>query len=234
MKLKLKGVNDGVVVFLPDCGWEGCCSLIYETIKETPGFFDGSNFYLDAGNKDIRVAEIQSLRDGLYAQSIHLKGIISTSEKTARNCMSLGILTQPESPRVISRKQHIEVGVPEEKEKPCGNAYITRTVHSGMVVSRSECIVINGDVNAGAEVYSDEDVIVWGIVRGKVTAGRNLAEGSCICALGFEDAQLFINSEASYIKKSEKKGPLQPLVARVENGEIVIKTRGRRRECQRK
>ena len=201
MRLKVKGINDGLLMTLPDASWDECCEAVRETIGENLGFFTGANLFLDAGTLDIRVIEITSFRSELEKNGILLKGIFGKSEKTMQNCRSLGMMTEPEVRRSSLRKEQIEAAQPSKEIGE--NAYlINRTIRSGTRIERKESIIVLGDVNPGAELISEKNVIVMGIVRGRISAGNMYGNDSYISAFGFDNAQVMINGAMKLLKMS--------------------------------
>jgi septum site-determining protein MinC len=61
-----------------------------------------------------------------------------------------------------------------------------------------------GDVNAGAEIIADGNVIVWGRVRGMIHAGAKGNRSATICALDLSATQLRIANEVSAMLKPQK------------------------------
>ncbi len=204
MKLKVKGINDGLLMTLPNASWAECCAAVRETIEENAAFYSGANLFLDAGDLDIRVVEITSLRGELEKNSVALKGIFSRSEKTMQNCRSLGLATEAAVSKKKFRREEIEE--PQRAVEVGEAAYlIGKTVRSGVSVTRQEPIIILGDVNPGAEISSGRNVVVLGTVRGRVSAGSEYETGAYVCAMGFENAQVVVNGVPRFIEKFDKK-----------------------------
>jgi septum site-determining protein MinC len=61
-----------------------------------------------------------------------------------------------------------------------------------------------GDVNAGAEIIANGNVIVWGRVRGVIHAGAKGDRSAVICALDLSATQLRIADEVSAALKPQK------------------------------
>ncbi len=225
MKLKIKGINDGLLMTLPDSSWEECCEAVRETIGDNVGFYAGGNLFLDAGNLDVRVIEITSLRNELEKNNIHLKGIFSHSEKTMQNCRSLGLMTEPAVTKKSFRKETIEE---QQPNKGIGEpAYlVNRTVRSGTVIDRKETIVILGDVNPGAEIRSEKNIIAIGTVRGRVSAGSAGNSDAYIAASDFDNAQVMIGEAMTLVRKGDfQKSASGLLMVRNKFGEIEIDTK---------
>ena len=94
-----------------------------------------------------------------------------------------------------------------------------RTLRSGRSVRHAGHVIVVGDVNAGAEIVADGDVIVWGHLRGTVQAGANGDAEAIICALDLSPTQLRI---ADLIATSPaRRGEPKPELARIKDGQIV-------------
>lgn len=84
---------------------------------------------------------------------------------------------------------------PEGEREQEATLYIKRTLRSGQKAVYPGNIVLWGDLNPGAELEADGDVIVLGTVRGRILAGAN----------GNESAQIYCQS-------------LHPTVLRIADG----------------
>jgi septum site-determining protein MinC len=88
-----------------------------------------------------------------------------------------------------------------------------------MKITFQGSVVILGDVNPGAEIIASGSVIVWGRLRGTVHAGAEGDEKAVVAALDMRPMQLRIASLASITP--ERRGKVQPEMARIENGRVV-------------
>lgn len=77
--------------------------------------------------------------------------------------------------------------------------YIKQTLRAGQAVSHKGDLIVIGDVNAGAEVYAEGDVTVWGSLRGIAHAGVGGNTKAEIRALRLQPIQIRI---AHYIARS--------------------------------
>jgi septum site-determining protein MinC len=75
--------------------------------------------------------------------------------------------------------------------------FLHRTLRSGTRIEFSGHVVILGDVNPGAEIIADGNVIIWGRLRGMVHAGAKGNRQAVICALDLSPTQLRIADEVS-------------------------------------
>ncbi|MCA9835767.1 MAG: hypothetical protein KC422_02590 [Trueperaceae bacterium] len=101
---------------------------------------------------------------------------------------------------------------------------IARTVRSGGVVQSSGSVIILGDVNAGAEIVAEDDVIVVGRLRGIAHAGATGNENAVIYAQRIESPQLRIaGALAQGDGSSVDRGPE---IAHLKDGNIVLRPYG--------
>jgi septum site-determining protein MinC len=94
-------------------------------------------------------------------------------------------------------------------------------VRSGQTFNYAGTIVIIGDVNPGAEVIAEGDVIVWGKLRGVVHAGAAGNEDAVVGALILAPTQLRIGKQIARAP-DDRRARHFPEVARVRDGHIVV------------
>lgn len=101
---------------------------------------------------------------------------------------------------------------------------ISRTVRSGGRVDSNGSIVILGDVNAGAEIIAEDDIIVLGTLRGLAHAGAGGNENAFIWAQQILSPQLRIGSAlAQAAEGDDGRGSHGPEVAHLAKGQIVLR-----------
>ena len=116
----------------------------------------------------------------------------------------------------------VEVRPPGAVLRTRGETVITpRTVRSGTRIDSSGSAVILGDVNAGAEVVAEDDIIVLGTLRGVAHAGAGGNEKAIIWAQRILSPQLRI--AGALAQSSGDASEDGPEVARLENGQIVLR-----------
>lgn len=105
---------------------------------------------------------------------------------------------------------------------------VARTVRSGGRIDSSGSIVVLGDVNAGAELVANDDVIVTGVLRGLPHAGAAGNEKAVVYADRILSPQLRIAGALAQAGGGgdDDKGREGPEVARLEGGVIVVRRWG--------
>lgn len=103
---------------------------------------------------------------------------------------------------------------------------LARTVRSGGRVESTGSVVILGDVNAGAEVVAEDDVIVIGTLRGLAHAGAHGNDNAVIWAQRIRSPQLRIGSAVAQADAAEDEASGKergPELVHLREGQIVIR-----------
>lgn len=212
--IKIKGLRDGLLITIGDGEWAALEPALLEQIQKQQTFFQGARIALDVGTQILRVNELVRLRDKLSEQGISLWAILSESPTTEKTAQLLGLATRISKPR------------PEESRQftvdDLGDAtalFLSKTLRSGTRIEFPGHVVVFGDVNPGAEIVAEGNVIVWGRVRGMVHAGAKGDSSAYICALDLSPTQLRIADEVSAILEPQK-NPRPEIASLNEDGKL--------------
>lgn len=98
------------------------------------------------------------------------------------------------------------------------------SIRSGQKMEFEGSLVILGDVNAGAEVLAEDNVVILGILRGMAHAGAKGNKEAIIAAASIESAQIRI---ADIVKEIEREDNIEEpkeikTYAYVEENEIIL------------
>ncbi len=196
--IQIKGLRDGLLITVGDGEWAALEPALLEQIRAQQSFFQGARVALDVGTQILRVNELVALRDKLSEHGVSLWAVLSESPTTEKTAQLLGLATRISKPR------------PEESRQfavdDLGNAtalFLTKTLRSGTRIEFPGHVVVVGDVNPGAEIVAEGNVLVWGRVRGMVHAGAKGDTAAYICALDLSPMQLRIADEVSAILKPQ-------------------------------
>lgn len=195
--VQIKGIRDGLLATFISAPWEEQRLALLGQIDDKPSFFHGARLAMDVGSQILKVNDLVDLRDFLSERNISLWAVISESATTEQTAQLLGLATRISKPRPEERKQTAEVN--DETA-----LFVNKTLRSGTRVEFPGNIVVFGDVNPGAEVIADGNVIVWGRVRGMIHAGCKGDRTAVICALDLSATQLRIANEVSAVLKPQK------------------------------
>jgi septum site-determining protein MinC len=189
---QIKGLRDGLLITLGQGDWLELEPALLDHIASQKAFFTGARIALDVGVQPLRVNELSTLRDRLSEQGVSLWAVISESSVTEKTAQLLGLATRISKPRPEDQKVYSAEDLGDETA-----LFINKTVRSGNRIQFPGHVVILGDINPGAEVIADGNVIVWGRARGMIHAGANGNVQAVICALDLSPTQLRIAGELS-------------------------------------
>jgi len=198
LPIKIKGLRDGLLITIADGEWAVLEPALLEQIRAQQTFFQGARIALDVGTQILRVNELVGLRDKLSEQGISLWAVLSESPTTEKTAQLLGLATRISKPRP-EESRHFAVD-------DLGSAtalFLNKTLRSGTRIEFSGHVVVVGDVNPGAEIVAEGNVLVWGRVRGMIHAGAKGDTSAYICALDLSPSQLRIADEVSAVLKPQ-------------------------------
>jgi septum site-determining protein MinC len=105
---------------------------------------------------------------------------------------------------------------------------IEKTLRSGAAVRSKGDVLVYGDVNAGAEIVADGNIVVLGSLRGLAHAGRGGDESALIISFDLRPTQIRIGRRIAFPPAQSRGRSTLPEVARICDGEIVLQDyRGR-------
>jgi septum site-determining protein MinC len=214
--IQIKGLRDGLLVSLNDAPWSEQLSVLMSRVDAQPSFFQGARLALDVASQVLHVNDLVDLRDKLSERGISLWAVISESPTTEQTSQLLGLATRISKPRP---QESQDFGVDDLGE---GTAlFLDRTLRSGTRIEFAGHVVVLGDVNPGAEIFAEGNIIIWGRLRGMVHAGAGGNRESVVCALDFSPMQLRVADVVlSSIKSPPQSGPRS---ARIDDDKLLIK-----------
>lgn len=195
--VQIKGIRDGLLATFSDAPWEDQYLSLLAQTGERPAFFQGARLAIDVGSQILKVNDLVDLRDHLSERNITLWAVVSESPTTENSAQLLGLATRISKPRP-QEQAHSDI-VSDDTA-----LFINKTLRSGTRVEFPGNIVVMGDVNPGAEIIAEGNVIVWGRVRGMIHAGAKGNRSAFICALDLSAIQLRIADEVSATLKPQK------------------------------
>jgi septum site-determining protein MinC len=214
----IKGIREGLLVSVGDAGaWDVTCLALLARIDEASDFFKGARLALALGNRVLPAADLGRLRDVLSERGVSLWAVLSDSAKTAGAAQALGLhIALPATAPAQRARPDPEVN-PEEARSEA--VYVRRTIRSGRSVRHAGHVIVVGDVNPGAEIVADGDIVVWGRLRGTAHAGAGGDADAVVCALDLSPTQLRIANRIAI--SPARKGEPRPEMARIRDGQIV-------------
>jgi len=190
--VQIKGLRDGLLVSLDDAPWEEQRAALMAQVDSQQAFFQGARLALDVTSQILHVNEMVELRDRLSERGISLWAVISESPTTEQTAQLLGLATRISKQRPEETRQFSVDDLGEETA-----LFLSRTLRSGTRIEFAGHVVVLGDVNPGAEIFAEGNIIIWGRLRGMVHAGVKGNRDAVVCALDLSPMQLRIADEAS-------------------------------------
>lgn len=211
---KIKGLRDGLLITVQDGEWLALEPALLEQIRAQQAFFRGARIALDVGSQILRVNDLVALRDRLSEQGVSLWAVLSESPTTEKTAQLLGLATRISKPRPEEARQFAIEDLGDETA-----LFLSKTLRSGTRIEFPGHVVIFGDVNPGAEIVAEGNVLVWGRVRGMIHAGAKGNTAAYICALDLSPTQLRIASEVSAMLRPQRE-PRPEIASLNEDGKL--------------
>ena len=215
-KFPIKGFKEGLLITIPDGDWKEMQENLIAQIDENSSFFDQAKIAIDVGKRQMRVTEISKLRDILFDRQIKLFAVLSTAKNTEDNSASLGLLTRT----AILQETDSKLGTSLLAGEP--GLFIRKTLRSGANIEYDGHVIVNGDVNPGAEIICSGSVYIWGKLRGSVSAGVKGSEAEVICAMNLDPINLRIANIELRNNKLIRKLKKKPVKVHIEDESILL------------
>ena len=185
-------------------------------LKNKLNLLKSSNIEIDSKNLDLTCRDISEIIAIANQYNCQIIGFFSTSSKTIVSSQSLGYKSQfIES----SSKNTSEIN----KKNPTFSKthFHQGTVRSGEYLESPGDLLILGDVNPGAKVSAEGNIIIWGRLLGIAHAGCKGNSKATISALQLRPLQLRI---AKKVARGPKEKPQLGLAeqAKIDSEEIII------------
>lgn len=225
MTISFKGTREGLSVTVGDGDWR---EVMYELTTQlarpqAQSFFRGARVLLETGHRAIDVTQIEELIALLSQYDMKLSSVLGERRSQEAFAQVRAAIPPPEA--IVEDKTPLPIPTVVHEVPTDGTQamLIQRPVRSGQRYRYVGTIVVIGDVNPGAELIADGNVIVWGKLRGVVHAGASGNSNAFVGALVLAPTQLRIgNFIARAPDPTDKRARTWPEIARVHNGNIVV------------
>ncbi|MBY6794771.1 septum site-determining protein MinC [Clostridium botulinum] len=194
----IKGNKEGLVVIINMNKFRDFNDMINSLIQKLSHgkqFYKGSTLKISTELKLINEKNLRRLKDVLFEEFMIKDCIFEDKEDRSNKPFS---------------------GIYEGRTK-----FIRRTVRGGQVVRYNGNLVIIGDVNSGAEIYTAGNVIVLGALRGHVHAGFTGNHKAIVAAFYLQPSILQIANVMTRSPEDNVK-PQYPEVAKIKSSIIVV------------
>jgi len=212
-QVTFKGAPEGLRLIVPvDLPWDEVVLQLQQRLAAGERLWQGgASVILESSDRLLDGPQLQTLDGLLGAQQLHLVRVRTQRRQTAVAAAAAG----------LSIDQH-ETDTPRPPVQSVNEPlYAQTTLRSGMRIAHPGTIVLVGDVNPGAELVSDGDILVWGTLRGIAHAGAGGNTRALIFALRLRPTQLRIADRVARAPDESPSSP-QPEVAYVRDNAIHI------------
>jgi septum site-determining protein MinC len=227
--ISIKGRSDGLAIEIGKGAWPEIMVALHERLAQSSSFFRNAQVAVDVGSRPLSEGELNTLVELLKTNGMTLGAMRTSAERTFQSALSLGLTATLESAEGVP----VADAAPATTNATAAGYFVYRGyLRSGHRLTRKESILVIGDVNPGAEVISEGDILVWGRLRGMVFAGAKGNLRAIVAALVMEPTQLRIGEVATigpdptpgqpgkwFWRRSANK---RPEVARVVSQSIVL------------
>jgi septum site-determining protein MinC len=144
---------------------------------------------LDVGARPLLESELHQVLAILEANGMKLGLVRTAAERTFEAAIALGVPAKLQNGDGFSEAESESAASNHAGE----HYFVYRgNLRSGQVLERTEHVMVVGDVNPGAEVVSQGDILVWGRLRGIAHAGAAGDRRAIVVALKLDPIQLRI------------------------------------------
>ena len=205
--------NEKIIINIEDSkylNWKIC-------LKSKLKILMSSNIEIDSKNLDLSCKDISEIIAIANQYNCKIISFCSTSSKTIISSQSLGYKSQ----LIIEDSSNNPFKTNEKNLTLSKTHFHQGTVRSGEYLDCPGDLLILGDVNPGAKVSAEGNIIIWGRLLGIAHAGSKGNSQATISALQLRPVQLRI---AKKIARGPKEKP-QPGIseqAKIDSEEIVI------------
>ncbi|HUP28164.1 MAG TPA: septum site-determining protein MinC [Chloroflexia bacterium] len=231
----IKGVREGLLLILDDdVSFSQILTSLVERIKAQPNFFKGAGVIINAGHRVIDRPEFDVLYRMLTRNEMRVQTFVSLSAQSRMVAESYGVASRPPSFAAGDAGAHVGLKgrgstataplsgdmLPDGLSEVGTGLFLRCNLHASQSVRYSGDVCVLGDVEPGAEIIADGDVVIWGVLRGYVHAGVGGDDEAVVCALQMAPSQLGIGGLVSRFPNSD--APPRPELARLISGRIVV------------
>ncbi len=221
-----KGTKEGIWIIVNE---SYPLSQIYEEIDKAIGeaqyFFNGAQVIFDVGDRDLDKTELDNIKE-IIVERYHLELIrVEGREWQWKYCPASHDLWEKESKNKL-KKDNItgkkDMNNNHYIQNGANALLIKRTIRSGQRVEFDGNVIILGDVNPGSEIIAGGDIIVMGTLRGIAHAGAKGNDNAVVTAFYLKPMQLRIAQYITRAPDGEMQQIVEPEIARVKDGTIMI------------
>lgn len=231
--IKIRATQRGVSIVCDDqAPLEDLAVALRTRLQSHARFYTDADVKLDLGDRTFNPVDLAPIRTVLEDEfQLRLSGIVCSQDALIRQvAMDLGCPVEVRAGETPSASETAPEpsGGPEIHHRSGSDdetLIVRQTCRSGMTVTSPGNIVIIGNVNPGADVVAQNDIIVLGVLRGNAHAGAGGDTSAVILALALEPKQLRIAGHLGLPPASDEptdRSKFRPEIAYVDENRIII------------
>lgn len=214
-----KGRKDGIIILLDEeAGFETIKEALKAKIVDAQNFFGSSKTSVSfKGRKLDENEENELLKIISEGSSLDINfSTVEDGEYTMSDKIAETKATDSENISTISATDNM-------------TNFHNGSLRSGQTIQYAGSVVLIGDVNPGAEIVAEGNIVVMGTIKGLVHAGCSGNAACYVSALNMQPTQLRIADVITYIPPEmakENKNKINPVYAYIQAGQIYIEPIG--------
>jgi septum site-determining protein MinC len=234
----IKGVREGLLLILDDdVPFSQVLTEMVSRVNAQPSFFKGAGVTVNTGRRVLDGPDFDVLYRMLTRNGMRVLALVSMSAQTRMVAENAGVASRP--PSFAAGDSGMSLGLKgrgsgfvrtdegqDEMAEAAPGLFLRCNLMPGQSVRYGGDVCVLGDVEAGAEIVAEGDVVVWGKLQGLVHAGIGGDDEAVVCALYLDPTQLAIAGVISRFPSKTDTGYLvasrPPELARLEEGRIVV------------
>ena len=224
--ITIKGIRDGLLVTLRAAEpYEVAFESLTKTVGQRGEFLRNSRIALDMGGRIVNQDQLGEIQELFARKGIALWAVLSHREATRSAARDLGLATRLPGTQMDLNGN----GQPEPSayianirpDTPPNAMLINETLRSGRSIVYNGHIIVMGDVNPGAELIAEGNIVVWGKLLGLVHAGAEGDIEATVSALDLSPTQLRIADYITVAPPADKNREPIPETASIKDNQIV-------------
>lgn len=204
----IKSFQNGLSVYLDETlEFQTLLEEVAYKFKESEHFFSGAKLALSLEGRSLSTEEERSIVDAIVKSS-HLNIVCLVGKNEETNQLFLRAIQQTS----------------KGDDAANDGQFYRGTLKNGQMLETEKSIIVLGDVNPGASIISNKDIIILGGLYGEAYAGGCGEEGHFVVALEMSPEKLKIG-DFKY-KSTEKskwsiRPKVQPKITYVKNNRVI-------------
>jgi len=207
--VEFKGTKDGIIVqLIPDCEIDQILVEMKKKLTEGSNFFKGAKIISIVG-RDMENDEIETIKSMVRADFD-----LDIVDRPYKKALKIGIDEEMAETHIAQNKA--------EMVYKSTTIFHRGTLRSGKRIESEADLVVLGDVNPGAELIANGNIVVMGYLRGVAHAGRSGDPKAFVSANKLQPTQLRIGALITRSPDEGHDDPDYPEIAFIRNNNIII------------